>query len=73
MGRPSMSRSIKRRRLRALDQAADVPGQLNPTHLGILGSVSCQKPKRAKSDVAAPKKTAKKRAKASRNFGRKSK
>lgn len=72
MGRPSISRSVKRRRLRALDQAADVPGQLTPTHVEAITGVMAEKPAHVPKPRATKKK-AKKAKKASRNFGRKSK
>lgn len=52
MGRPTMTRSIKRNRLRALDLRTDCPGQVSPAALQHMAECGVTEPK---SQVAEPK------------------
>lgn len=63
MGRPVMTRSIKRNRLRGLDMATEVAGQVAPAALQQIAECGVTAPK---SEVAEPRPKKKAKTKAKR-------
>lgn len=65
MGRPAIARAVKRARLRALDMATEVPGQLTPSCVESIANACGQKPKSIVAEPS-PKKTTRSKKKVAR-------